>query len=283
MSTMRTEIQQQVQCLCASLKTQALSSGAVLLIFFVSRNRPAAMLHNSLHPSNGTETNHQDIQVSSHSKFKESCTSSENSQQRTAASATASAANASSAAYSPIPSSVATSSTVETAKKREKKKSKKRIFTPFMEAICDAMPPQQVPSEEQFEALVDQWQQTGRLPTHATNPFASDSDDDNDNHGGSSHARPAKKAKVTTSKKSKKPIDPNAPKKNVSSYMHFCKEKRKQVKEDYPDLATSEIGSKLGELWRALSDKDKTKYVKQAEADKTRYQTEMKSYEPTMT
>ena len=85
------------------------------------------------------------------------------------------------------------------------------------------------------------------------------------------------------SKKSKKPIDPNAPKKNVSSYMHFCKEKRKQVKEDYPDLGTSEIGSKLGELWRALSDKDKTNYVKQAEADKTRYQTEMKSFEPTMT
>ena len=50
--------------------------------------------------------------------------------------------------------------------------------------------------------------------------------------------------------------------------MHFCKEKRKQVKEDHPDLAISEIGSKLGEMWRALSDEEKTKYVKQAEADK---------------
>ena len=65
--------------------------------------------------------------------------------------------------------------------------------------------------------------------------------------------------------------------------MHFCKEKRKQVKEDHPDLAISEIGSKLGEMWRALSDDGKTKYVKQAEADKKRYQNEMKSYESTMT
>ena len=124
--TMRTEIQQQVRCLCASLKTQALSSGAVLLIFFVSRNRPAAMLHNSLHPSNGTETNHQDIQVSSHSKFKESCTSSENSQQSTAASATASAANASSAAYSPILQALPL--LAQCKLRKSAKKSKKRIL-----------------------------------------------------------------------------------------------------------------------------------------------------------
>jgi len=80
------------------------------------------------------------------------------------------------------------------------------------------------------------------------------------------------------SSKDRKPKDPNAPKRPKSSYLFFCEDKRDDVKEDYPDLKATEITSKLGELWKALSDSDKTKYIEQAEEAKESYKENMSSY-----
>ena len=80
------------------------------------------------------------------------------------------------------------------------------------------------------------------------------------------------------SSKDSKPKDPNAPKRPKSSYLFFCEDKRAEVKEDYPDLKATEITSKLGDLWKALSDSDKTKYIEQAEEAKESYKEKMSSY-----
>lgn len=45
-----------------------------------------------------------------------------------------------------------------------------------------------------------------------------------------------------------------------SAYLHFGKVMRPKLKEDEPDLPQKEYMSRIGELWRDLSDKEKKKY-----------------------
>ena len=42
--------------------------------------------------------------------------------------------------------------------------------------------------------------------------------------------------------------------------MLFSKEHRPKLKEEEPDLTFGQIGKKLGEMWRALSDEEKEEY-----------------------
>jgi hypothetical protein len=49
-------------------------------------------------------------------------------------------------------------------------------------------------------------------------------------------------------------------KKPLSGFMLFSKEHRPKIKEDSPDLTFGGIGKKLGEMWRALSEKEKQAY-----------------------
>eukprot|EP00546_Thalassionema_frauenfeldii_P012686 CAMPEP_0178912002 /NCGR_PEP_ID=MMETSP0786-20121207/10015_1 /TAXON_ID=186022 /ORGANISM="Thalassionema frauenfeldii, Strain CCMP 1798" /LENGTH=73 /DNA_ID=CAMNT_0020584525 /DNA_START=94 /DNA_END=315 /DNA_ORIENTATION=- len=48
--------------------------------------------------------------------------------------------------------------------------------------------------------------------------------------------------------------------KKLSGFMLFCKEHRPTVKEENPDMKFGDIAKKLGEMWRALSDKEKEEY-----------------------
>jgi len=56
--------------------------------------------------------------------------------------------------------------------------------------------------------------------------------------------------------------DKTKPKRKPNAYMNFVKKVRPTVVKDFPDLTFTEIGSKLGELWRALTDDEKKKYAK---------------------
>lgn len=49
-------------------------------------------------------------------------------------------------------------------------------------------------------------------------------------------------------------------KRKLNPYMKFVKAKRAEVVKQYPKLKVTEIAKKLGEMWRAMSDKDKAKY-----------------------
>ena len=79
-------------------------------------------------------------------------------------------------------------------------------------------------------------------------------------------------------KKAKKVKDPNAPKRNLSAYFFFMNDQRPKVVKSNPDLKVTEVGKKLGELWRAMSDSEKAPYVKKADADKIRYEKAKAAY-----
>lgn len=81
--------------------------------------------------------------------------------------------------------------------------------------------------------------------------------------------------------KAKKVKDPNAPKKGMSAFMLFSNEQRNKIKADNPESSFGEIGRKVGEAWKALSEKQKQTYVKKAEEDKKRYESEMETYTAT--
>ena len=74
--------------------------------------------------------------------------------------------------------------------------------------------------------------------------------------------------------------DPAAPKRNLTSYILFCQDKRTEVKDSNPNLKGVDITKKLGLLWNESSEKVKAKYTKRAVKDKTRYTEEMKDYTP---
>lgn len=77
------------------------------------------------------------------------------------------------------------------------------------------------------------------------------------------------KVAVVAPKKSKKLVqsDPNVPKpqRTPTSYFIFLKEVRSKIKEEFPDLKSTEISKKAGEMWRELTDDQRNDYKKQSE------------------
>ena len=52
------------------------------------------------------------------------------------------------------------------------------------------------------------------------------------------------------------------PKRKPNAYMNFVKKIRPEVVKENPDLSFTDIGKRLGEMWRALTDEEKKKFVK---------------------
>lgn len=65
------------------------------------------------------------------------------------------------------------------------------------------------------------------------------------------------------------------PKRAMTAYLFFCKAHRDEVKEAYPELKMIEIQKKLGERWKRATDQEKVPFVKQAQADRKRYDEEV--------
>jgi len=78
----------------------------------------------------------------------------------------------------------------------------------------------------------------------------------------------------------KKKKDVNAPKKPSSGFMWFSKETRPKIKEKNPSASFGDLGKLIGAEWRAMSDEQKTPFLKQAEVDKERYKADMANYKP---
>jgi hypothetical protein len=74
--------------------------------------------------------------------------------------------------------------------------------------------------------------------------------------------------------------DPNAPKKWKTGYILFCVDQREKLKADNQALSATQITSRLGALWKNLSDKEKEKYEVLSKKDKVRYENDMSSYNP---
>ena len=78
-------------------------------------------------------------------------------------------------------------------------------------------------------------------------------------------------------KKQKK--DPLAPKRPKTAYMFYSQAIREDVTKSLGDEASlTNVSKEIANRWKTLTDKDKTKYVKEAEKDKKRYEKEMEVY-----
>ena len=65
------------------------------------------------------------------------------------------------------------------------------------------------------------------------------------------------------------------PKRCMSAFIFFVKERRLELVKANPKWSFGELGRKMGEEWRGMADKKKGKYNKQAAADRVRYQTSL--------
>eukprot|EP00092_Neocalanus_flemingeri_P003879 GFUD01004176.1.p1 GENE.GFUD01004176.1~~GFUD01004176.1.p1 ORF type:complete len:189 (+),score=70.05 GFUD01004176.1:95-661(+) len=81
------------------------------------------------------------------------------------------------------------------------------------------------------------------------------------------------------SRKRKAVKDPNAPKRNCTAFIFFSTDKRTKVKEANPDFGIGDIAKELGKQWADIDPKVKSKYEKQAEDDKIRYEKEKTEYD----
>jgi hypothetical protein len=68
----------------------------------------------------------------------------------------------------------------------------------------------------------------------------------------------------------------SGPKKPMSAYIHFCMEKRNEIKEQNPNMSTIEITRELGRLWKGdyLDEEARKKWTSMADQDKKRYKEE---------
>lgn len=86
--------------------------------------------------------------------------------------------------------------------------------------------------------------------------------------GQSSHQKKRVKAGTTKTKKKKKKIDSNVPRKHrtASSYMIWMNaEGRNQAKERHPEAKVTEVARLCGQTWHAMEATDKRKWEKMAE------------------
>lgn len=78
--------------------------------------------------------------------------------------------------------------------------------------------------------------------------------------------------------KSSKNKDPNHPKRSRSAYIIFCNANRSKVQKSNPELGAKDITRKLAEMWKALPEKKRGPFDKEAAQDKVRYEKEMAEY-----
>ena len=79
-------------------------------------------------------------------------------------------------------------------------------------------------------------------------------------------------------KRKKTPKDLNAPKKNVTAYIHFVKHIRDEVKAKNPALHFAGMGILIGKMYRELLDNERQHWDEVALVDKERYEREMLNY-----
>jgi hypothetical protein len=99
-----------------------------------------------------------------------------------------------------------------------------------------------------------------------------DSDDDSDDDSDAPRRGKGKKGK----KKKKK--DPNAPKRNQSSFFLYSNATRNDVKAANPEAKFGEIAQIISRHFKALPEEERNYWDGKAAEDKVRYQREMERY-----
>mmetsp|Transcript_6376 Transcript_6376/g.16280 ORF Transcript_6376/g.16280 Transcript_6376/m.16280 type:complete len:120 (-) Transcript_6376:345-704(-) len=74
--------------------------------------------------------------------------------------------------------------------------------------------------------------------------------------------------------------DPYKPKRFMPAFMFFSIDVRPRLMAKHPGMSFSELGRRVGELWRSMSDQDRAIFEQLAEEDLERYHFEMRDYVP---
>ena len=90
----------------------------------------------------------------------------------------------------------------------------------------------------------------------------------------------------TSDGKVKKTKDPNAPKRAPSAYLMWLNENRQSIIDEHFDEElkgrdkVAKVGKKAGEIWKAMSDDDKSDYVTRSKQLQEEYKAAMAEYKP---
>jgi len=85
---------------------------------------------------------------------------------------------------------------------------------------------------------------------------------------------------VVSKRRKKNQTDPNKPKRPMSAFFLYSQAERPNVKEKHPEATFGDIARILSTQYKALPESAMKKLMKKVEADKLRYQEEMKHYVP---
>ena len=86
-------------------------------------------------------------------------------------------------------------------------------------------------------------------------------------------------ARKMRNKRTKGNKDNDAPKRAISAFFFYNKERRETLKKEQPNLDNKQIISTMSKEWNELSEEKKKPYIEKAEADKKRYEEEKKKYD----
>ena len=91
-----------------------------------------------------------------------------------------------------------------------------------------------------------------------------------------------KKLEKSEKKAAKKDKDENAPKKNVSAWILFCKAERPKITKEFPKMKPQEVMAELSKRWKIAKDDEEVmkEFAEKAKQDKERYEEEKKDYVP---
>ncbi|KAF3918538.1 hypothetical protein ABW21_db0208191 [Orbilia brochopaga] len=93
-------------------------------------------------------------------------------------------------------------------------------------------------------------------------------------HGAKSTENLPKKTRQAHNNK----VPPDAPRRNLSSFVMFANVRRKELKERFPDLSFPEIQSVISDEWAKMDDDNKNPWKQAMTDDKERYKREMELY-----
>jgi hypothetical protein len=109
-------------------------------------------------------------------------------------------------------------------------------------------------------------------------PSDLDDDDDDDSDDDDSDDEPRKKKGKKSKKKKKAEKDPNAPKRNQSSFFLYSNATRNDVKAANPTAKFGEIAQIISRNFKALPAEERVHWDEMAAQDKIRYQRALEIY-----
>ena len=105
-----------------------------------------------------------------------------------------------------------------------------------------------------------------------------DSEDDEDEDDDGNPRRKKKKSKNSTTSKKRRAKDPNAPKRNQSSFFLYSNATRNDVRTAHPTAKFGEIAQIISRHFRGLPEDERAYWDEAARQDKIRYQAALESY-----